>query len=100
MPLPSGKDNLMDRDGNEVMSAISTLQSALTSNFLIAEKIMSLRNPVVGKLMAVLAEIDNLHAELIEAMSSSDAEPDLVGSVTNNKIEFDSRAIEWLNQTL
>ena len=64
--LPSGRDDLMDKDGDKIMSAINTLQSALNSNFLIAEKIMSLRDPDIEKLKAVLAKIDNLHADLLK----------------------------------
>ena len=80
--LPSGRDDLMDKDGDKIMSAINTLQSALNSNFLIDEKIMSLRDPDIEKLKAALAKIDNLHADLLEAMSVSKVEPGLVGSIT------------------
>ena len=82
----------------DVQSAIERLQRVLSDNYLIAERLMSLRNPSKTDFDVILGEINATYKELVRAMSSAGAEPGAIVAVSHNKFEFDSRKDEWLNQ--
>ena len=82
----------------DVQSAIERLQRVLSDNYLIAERLMSLRNPSKTDFDVILGEINATYKELVGAMSSAGAEPGAIVAVSHNKFEFDSRKDEWLNK--
>ena len=75
----------------DVQSAIERLQRVLSDNYLIAERLMSLRNPSKTDFDVILGEINATYKELVRAMSSAGAEPGAIVAVSHNKFEFDSR---------
>ena len=82
----------------DVQSAIERLQRVLSDNYLIAERLMSLRNPSKTYFDVILGEINATYKDIVRAMSSAGAEPGAIVAVSHNKFEFDSRKDEWLNQ--
>ena len=75
----------------DVQSAIERLQRVLSDNYLIAERLMSLRNPSKTNFDVILGEVNATYKEFVGAMSSAGTEPGAIVAVSHNKFEFDSR---------
>ena len=70
----------------------------LSDNYLIAERLMSLRNPSKTDFDVILGEINATYKRLVWAISSAGVEAGAIVAVSHNKFEFDSCKDEWLNK--
>ena len=84
----------------DVENAVLQLQQQLNSNYLAAEKLMSLRNPDESKLRDLSAKIDSAHTnytEIIEQAPTHETSSYLERA-SKNKIEFDTYLSEFMQE--
>ena len=81
---------------SDVSESIDCLQFTLHQNYLIAEKLMSLRQPSTTELNKAFAKIDKLYIDLVSALSDSKVDSEIAAAASKNKIEFDVHKKEWL----
>ena len=84
---------------DDVQNAIESLRSTLNNNYLIAEKLMSLRNPEIKSLNESVAKVEDSYNELIKIMSSNMTPARIIADVATNKREFDERISDWFTRT-
>ena len=83
------KINLLQDD---VENAIESLQSTLNNNYLIAKKLMLLRNPEVKSLNESIAKVEDSYNELMTPART-------IADVATNKREFNDRISDWFIRT-
>ena len=84
---------------DDVQNAIESLRSTLNNNYLIAEKLMSLRNPEIKSLNESVAKVEDSYNELMKIMSSNMTPARTIADVATNKREFDERISDWFTHT-
>ena len=85
----------------DVENAVLQLQEQLNSNYLAAEKLMSLRNPDESKLRDLSAKIDSAYKNLTEIIEQAPTHKtsNLLERASKNKIEFDTHLSEFMHVT-
>ena len=84
----------------DVENAVLQLQQQLNSNYLAAEKLMSLRNPDESKLRDLSANIDLAYKNLTEIIEQAPTHEtsNLLERASKNKIEFDTYLSEFMQK--
>ena len=84
----------------DVENAVLQLQQQLNSNYLAAEKLMSLRNPDESKLRDLSAKIDSAYTNLTEIIEQAPTHEtsNLLERASKNKIEFDTYLNEFMQK--
>ena len=84
----------------DVENAVLQLQQQLNSNYLAAEKLMSLRNPDESKLRDLSAKIDSAHTNLTEIIEQAPTHEtsNYLERASKNKIEFDTYLSEFMQK--
>ena len=82
----------------DVENAVLQLQEQLNLEVLVAEKLMSLRNPEESKLRDLSAKINSAYNNLIEIIEQAPTHntSNLLERVSVNKIEFDPYLTEFM----
>ena len=83
---------------DDVENAIESLRSILNNNFVIAEKLMSLRNPEIKSLNESVAKVEDSYNDLMKLMSSNMTPAQTIADVVTNKREFDERTSDWFTR--
>ena len=84
----------------DVENAVLQLQQQLNSNYLAAEKLMSLRNPDESKLRDLSAKIDSAYKNLTEIIEQAPTHEtsNYLERASKNKIEFDTYLSEFMQK--
>ena len=83
----------------DVVLAIEALTNILNEHYLIAERLMSLSHPKPYDLKAAVNKVNGAYKNLLKSLSSVSVEPETVVAISQNKVEFDNRYSEWVDQT-
>ena len=67
---------------SDVSESIDCLQFTLHQNYLIAEKLMSLRQPSTTELNKAFAKIDKLYIDLVSALSDSKVDSEIAAAAS------------------
>ena len=84
----------------DVENAVLRLQQQLNSNYLAAEKLMSLRNPDESNLRDLSAKINSAYKNLTEIIEQAPTHEtsNLLERASKNKIEFDTYLSEFMQK--